>query len=81
MGEAEGSNGPAEGAQGSLGADRHQHCWLPCGEMSLSPNDKSTHHLFLESVLGMRRAAVPLGSGRGGGGDGNRPWSISPPEQ
>lgn len=80
MGDAGESSGPREGARGRLGADRHRHCWLPCGETSLSPNDKSTHHLFLELVLGMTRATAPPGSRQGGGGDGNHPWSIPPPE-
>lgn len=48
--------------------------------MSLSPKDKSTHHLFLELVLGMARATTLLQSRQGRGGDGNYPWSIPPPE-
>lgn len=69
-----------KGDQGSLGTLRDQHCWLLCGEMSLSPKDKSTHHLVLESVLDMARATTLLWSRQGRGGDGNYPWSIPPPE-
>lgn len=69
-----------EGARGSLGADRDRHCWLLWGGMSLSPKDKSTHHLFWESALGMARATALLGSRQGRGGDGNYPWSVPPPE-
>lgn len=69
-----------KGDQGSLGAARDRHCCLLCGEMSLSPKDKSTHHLFLESVLGMARATTLLRSRQRRGGDGNYPWSIPPPE-
>lgn len=80
VGEAWESNSCMKGDQGSLGTDRDQHCCLLCGEMSLSPKDKSTHHLFLESALDMARATTLLQSRRGRGGDGNYPWSIPPPE-
>lgn len=64
-GEAWESNSPMGGAGGSLGTDRAWHCWLLCGEMSLSPKDKSTHHHCLESVLGMARATVGQQAGEG----------------